>query len=113
VLCRSTRSTSAETGGLVSAAEVGQIAGNCGESSDIAVADAVEREELSASAEPSVRLPGAKPPRCVQALYLSAPGGTFEYTPGKKIQERGPFPCPNVAGVRLLSLRKHSRGIME
>ena len=80
------------------------------------VADAVERGELSASAERSVRSPGARPtagssnvaaprPRLVVVRARRPVVRSSAATcPGKKIKERGPFPRPNVPGVRLFIL---------
>ena len=74
------------------------------------IADAVERGELSASAERSVRQPGARP--SVATSDVAAPRARLivvrarrpvirSYTPGEKIQERGPLFCLIVPGIRL------------
>jgi len=110
-----------ETGGLMSVAEVSRFAGA---SSSTAVSQAASRSptsstrgELSASAERSVRLPGARP--TVGTSDVAAPRARLidvrarrpvirSYTPGEKIQKRGPSPCPNVHGLRLYILCLHS-----
>ena len=103
-----------EPGGLVSAAEVSRFAGA---SPGTAVSRATSwsptsstRGELSASAERSVRPPGARP--SVGTSDVAAPRPRLivvrarrpvirSYTPGEKIQERGPLFCLIVPGVRL------------
>ena len=75
------------------------------------------REELSASAVRSVRPPGAR--LTVGTSDVAAPHARLivvcarrpvirPYTPGEKIQERGPSPSPNVQGVRQYILCLHS-----
>jgi len=72
------------------------------------VADAVDRGELSASAERSSARPTAgsvTSPRRVNvwsSLPRPSSGRPFAPTPGEKIQKRGLSPCPNFPGRKIV-----------
>ena len=76
------------------------------------VADAVDKGELSASAERSVRPPSVRPTAgsldvaASHNVWSSLPrpssGGPFTPTPWDKIQKTGLSPCPNFPGRKIV-----------
>jgi len=63
------------------------------------------RGELSPpGARPTVGTSDVAAPRASLIVVRAGRPVIRSYTPGEKIQERGPSPCPNVQGVRLYIL---------